>query len=46
MPAPEYCPRCGHTGGHGRVHVRHEQGGGGSNRPCPNAPHTLNSKEK
>ncbi len=28
------CPRCGHVGGHGMVHVRHDNGGG-HNEPCP-----------
>lgn len=32
------CPECGGTNGaHGVVHVRHPQGGGGTNRPCPHA---------
>lgn len=30
------CPNCGGlNGAHGFVHVRHPQGGGGSNLPCP-----------
>lgn len=30
------CPECGRAApGHYVVHVRHEQGGGGSNLPCP-----------
>ncbi|WP_330253041.1 hypothetical protein OG874_00050 [Nocardia sp. NBC_00565] len=34
--APEFCPDCGHTNGHGLVHRRNTAGGGGSNVPCPN----------
>jgi hypothetical protein len=32
---PARCPECaGNNGAHGSVHVRHEAGGGGWNRPC------------
>lgn len=31
------CPRCGGVGEHQAIHVRHPQGGGGSNIPCPGA---------
>lgn len=38
QPREERCPECFSLGGaHGRIHVRHPQGGGGWNRPCSRA---------
>ena len=32
----DYCPQCGgQNGAHGPIHVRHPQGGGGTNTRCP-----------
>jgi hypothetical protein len=37
-PGTTWCPKCGgQAGSHGLIHTRHANGGG-SNRPCPNAP--------
>ncbi|BBE49186.1 MULTISPECIES: hypothetical protein [Rhodococcus] len=33
------CPNCfGRNGSHNRIHERYPAGGGGTNKPCPNAP--------
>lgn len=44
----ERCSSCGHIGGgHGLVHTRYPQGGGGTNTPCPLTPAgEINSAER